>query len=150
MSGADERRQREFATVRDCARTALGQLGIGPVPITSGRGGEPIWPNGIVGSMTHCTGYRGVAVARDHLLAAVGIDAEPHEALPGSGLRHISSQVERAQLAGRRSDGHWDWLIFCAKEATYKRAIRCSEGDWISPTSALTFVRLRAPSRRSC
>lgn len=70
--------------------------------------------------MTHCTGYRGVAVARDNLLAAVGIDAEPHEALPGSGLRHISSQIERAQLAGRRSDVHWDRLIFCAKEATYK------------------------------
>ena len=56
-------RRREFATVRACARQSLGHLGYPPVPILSGRRHEPIWPDGIVRSMTHCDGYRAAAVA---------------------------------------------------------------------------------------
>jgi 4'-phosphopantetheinyl transferase EntD len=79
----------ESSRRRAPARSALAQLGVRPAPITSVRRGEPIWPPGVVGSRTHCTRYRGVAVARDDLIAAIGIDAEPHVALPRSGLGHI-------------------------------------------------------------
>ena len=76
------KRRAEFRTVRECARDALAQLGLPrPRQIPEERGAPP-WPEGIVGSMTHCHRYRAAAVARVTLVAALGIDAEPHEALP--------------------------------------------------------------------
>jgi 4'-phosphopantetheinyl transferase EntD len=49
-------RQREYAAVRSCARACLTRLGYEPVPILPGAAGQPIWPAGVHGSMTHCAG----------------------------------------------------------------------------------------------
>src|SRR5580704_7182950 len=70
LGGAVEKRRREFITGRACARGALAQLGMGPVAIPSGERGEPCWPVGIVGSITHCAGYRACALARAGEIAA--------------------------------------------------------------------------------
>jgi 4'-phosphopantetheinyl transferase EntD len=75
LGGAVEKRRREFITGRACARGALAQLGMDPVAIPSGERGEPCWPAGIVGSITHCAGYRACALARVGVIAALGIDA---------------------------------------------------------------------------
>lgn len=53
------KRRNEFITVRYCARQALSVLGIPEVPILKGDKGQPLWPDGIVGSMTHTEGFRG-------------------------------------------------------------------------------------------
>src|SRR6266568_4232000 len=66
------KRRNEFITVRHCARIALGQLGLPPVPILKGDKGEPCWPNDVVGSLTHCAGYRGAVVARSAVVRSVG------------------------------------------------------------------------------
>ncbi|AXE28318.1 4'-phosphopantetheinyl transferase (plasmid) [Streptomyces globosus] len=120
---AIDRRRREFATVRLCARTALARLGVPPGPILPGPGGEPAWPAGVVGSMTHCPGYRAAAVARTAAVAAVGIDAEPNSALPSGIERMVASPGERRTL-DRLTLSHpavaWDRLLFSAKESTYK------------------------------
>jgi len=70
------KRRNEFITVRYCARQALGELGVPPVPILKGEKGEPCWPDGVVGSLTHCDGYRGAAVGRHESVRSVGIDAD--------------------------------------------------------------------------
>jgi 4'-phosphopantetheinyl transferase EntD len=114
------KRRNEFITVRYCAREALGSLGVAPVPILKGEKGEPRWPDGIVGSLTHCEGYRGAAVARLGDVRSVGIDAEPHDVLPKGVLDAISLPAERAELRALPADLHWDRILFCAKEATYK------------------------------
>lgn len=41
-----------------------------------------MWPDGVVGSMTHCDGYRAAAVAHAGEVLGVGIDAEPHFPFP--------------------------------------------------------------------
>jgi 4'-phosphopantetheinyl transferase EntD len=115
-----EKRRREFVTGRACARRALEQLGVGPTPIPTGERGEPVWPGGVVGSITHCRGYRACAVARDHELASVGIDAEVHEPLPDGVLDSVSSPVERHRLASEGADACLDRVLFSAKEAVYK------------------------------
>ncbi|MEU6194021.1 4'-phosphopantetheinyl transferase superfamily protein [Streptomyces sp. NPDC047061] len=121
--GAVEARCVEFRTVRHCARKALGELGIPPVPILPGPRREPQWPEGIVGSMTHCEGYRAAAVARAGDVLALGIDAEPHEGLPDGMLPAVARPDEIARLirlqAGR-PEVHWDRLTFSAKESVYK------------------------------
>lgn len=114
------KRRNEFITVRYCARQALGHLGLPPVPILKGDKGEPCWPDGVVGSLTHCEGFRGAVVGRVADVRSVGIDAEPHAVLPKGVLDAISLPDERRQLGGLPGSAHWDRILFCAKEATYK------------------------------
>jgi len=114
------KRRNEFITVRHCARIAMGELGVPPVPILKGDKGEPRWPHGVVGSLTHCTGYRGAVVGRAGAVRSVGIDAEPHDVLPDGVLGAIALDVERHEVAALPDDLHWDRILFCAKEATYK------------------------------
>jgi 4'-phosphopantetheinyl transferase EntD len=114
------KRRNEFVTVRHCARLALGQLGVPPSPILKGDKGEPCWPDGVVGSLTHCDGYRGAVVGRAEEVRSVGIDAEPHGVLPDGVLDAVSLPAERQELAALPTALHWDRILFCAKEATYK------------------------------
>jgi 4'-phosphopantetheinyl transferase EntD len=117
---AVEKRRHEFVTGRACARRALERLGIGPVPIGSGERGQPLWPAGIVGSITHCRGYRACAVAPKEELASLGIDAEVHEPLPDGILESIASPKERLQVANGSTGACLDRVMFSAKEAVYK------------------------------
>lgn len=114
------KRRNEFITVRYCARRALGELGLPPVPILKGEKGEPCWPDGVVGSLTHCEGFRGAVVGRRDDVRSLGIDAEPHDVLPKGVLDAISLPVERSELSRLPAGRHWDRILFCAKEATYK------------------------------
>jgi 4'-phosphopantetheinyl transferase EntD len=117
------KRRNEFITVRHCARLALGELGFPPVPILKGDKGEPCWPDGVVGSLTHCMGYRGAVVGRGPTVRSVGVDAEPHDVLPDGVLDAISLEAERREMeamATLSAGVHWDRILFCAKEATYK------------------------------
>ncbi|GAA3053556.1 4'-phosphopantetheinyl transferase family protein [Actinokineospora globicatena] len=123
VAKAVEKRRREYTTVRHCAREALARLGRGPAPILPGEKGAPRWPEGVVGSMTHCAGYRAAVLAEASEITTVGIDAEPHVALPDGVLDAVSLPEERvhlADLARQHPDVHWDKLLFAAKESVYK------------------------------
>jgi 4'-phosphopantetheinyl transferase EntD len=120
---AVKKRRREFATGRHCARSALGALGMPPAPILPGEAGAPLWPPGIVGSITHCAGYRAAAVARAHEVLTIGIDAEPDQLLTEEVLKLISLPAERARLRDLATAAPgicWDRLLFSAKESVYK------------------------------
>lgn len=118
------RRRREFMTVRSCARRALATLGEAPAPILHDRYGAPLWPYGVIGSLTHCTGFRGAVVARREHVAYLGIDAEPNVPLPAGVLAMVATTSERQELAELPTtlDVCWDKLLFSAKEAAYKAA----------------------------
>jgi enterobactin synthetase component D / holo-[acyl-carrier protein] synthase len=123
LGNAVEKRRREFVTARACAREALGRLGLPPAPIVSGERGEPLWPPGVVGSITHCAGYRGCALTRAGEFLGLGIDAEPNGPLPAGVLAHVAVAQERTmleRLAAEEPAVHWDRLLFCAKETIYK------------------------------
>lgn len=121
VAGAIERRRREFATVRGCARDALAGLGLAPAPILPGERGAPGWPPGVVGSMTHCEGYRAAVAARAGELASVGIDAEPDAPLPEGIFAQISVPEDLAGVAAAARTGvSADRLLFSAKESVYK------------------------------
>lgn len=114
------KRRAEFTTVRTCARRALAELGLPPAPLLSGDKREPLWPAGVVGSLTHCAGYGAAAVAWARDLATVGIDAEPHDPLPEGVLARVSLPVERDHLRQLPAGVHWDRMLFSAKESVYK------------------------------
>jgi 4'-phosphopantetheinyl transferase EntD len=123
IAKAVEVRRREFVTARRCAREALAKLGIAPAPIRRGRRGDPQWPAGVIGSITHCAGYRAAAVARAGEPVSLGIDAEPHDTLP-DGVRDMVTVAEErdmlARLAVVAPGVHWDRLLFSAKESIFK------------------------------
>jgi 4'-phosphopantetheinyl transferase EntD len=118
------KRRREFASARNCAREALGRLGMPPVPILTGEKGAPQWPDGVVGSITHCPGYRAAVVARARDVLTVGIDAEPvGDVLSDGVLDRVSLPAERAmlgELSASVPGASWDRLLFSAKESVYK------------------------------
>ncbi|HWS37588.1 MAG TPA: 4'-phosphopantetheinyl transferase superfamily protein [Actinoplanes sp.] len=120
---ASDGRRREFLTGRRCAREALAALGLPAVPIRPGPRREPLWPAGVVGSITHCAGYRAAAVARTADVTGLGVDAEPHAPLPPRVLGAVTApgDVERlGVLTAGDPSVHWDRLLFSAKESVYK------------------------------
>ena len=123
VATAGPKRRAEFAAGRALAHAALGELGAPAGPVLPGRAGEPVWPAGVVGSLTHCQGYQACAVARDTDLAAIGIDAEPSRALPDRVLAAVARGAERSRIAELTAVSPgvpWDLLLFCAKESVYK------------------------------
>jgi 4'-phosphopantetheinyl transferase EntD len=120
---AVETRRREFITARHCAREALGKLGYAPVAIRAGRKREPLWPAGVVGSITHTTGFRAAAVAPQSVLASIGIDTEQNGKLPEGIEEAIADRGEREMLAALSRAfpaTNWGRLLFSAKESVYK------------------------------
>lgn len=123
VARAVEGRRREFATARACAREALAGLGVRPRPILAGPAGEPLWPPEVVGSITHCDGYRACAVARSSDLLGIGVDAEPDRPLPARLRDRVARPEEREllrELSAEVPDVHCDRLLFVVKEAVFK------------------------------
>jgi len=138
------KRRREFTTARACAREALAALGLPAQPILSGPKGEPLWPAGIVGAITHCDGYRACALARSNELGSIGVDAEPHLPLPKGLLGDIALPEERehlGELARQAPLTHWDRLLFSIKESVYKAWFPLT-GRWLGFEDAVVEIDL--------
>jgi 4'-phosphopantetheinyl transferase EntD len=140
LGWAVESRRREFTTARNCARKALRRLGVSAVAVPRGPRLEPIWPLGVVGSITHCPGFRAAAVALQHDVLTVGIDAEIHDALPSRVLEQVCVDQERAWLAEAREGVHWDRVLFSAKESVYKAWFPLT-GRWLGFEDALVILQ---------
>jgi enterobactin synthetase component D len=78
LAGAVRKRQIEFVAGRFCARAALRACApeCAEAPVHIGPNQEPLWPSGIVGAITHSSGFVCAAVARTVHARALGIDAE--------------------------------------------------------------------------
>jgi 4'-phosphopantetheinyl transferase EntD len=120
---AVEKRRREFSAGRSCARQALREFGFADSPIMHDENGAPLWPQGIVGSITHCGTYAAAAAARGSRLHGLGIDMETvsrvSPAIKGKILTAAEEHCLRQQpdpAAQQRLLA----LVFSAKEAIYK------------------------------
>jgi len=134
-------RRAEFATARGCAHDALVAAGLASAAIVPGPAGDPVWPAGAVGSLTHCVGYRAAAVGLARSYAAVGIDAEPHAPVPANVLCAVARPDEVAALAALPRDGTaWDRVLFSAKESAYKSWFPRFRGP-VEPTDIVVTVR---------
>lgn len=122
VAKAIAKRAGEFAAGRLCARRALERLGVRDFPLKMGEDRRPLWPAGIVGSITHTHGFYGAVAARAAQVRSIGVDAE----MIGRVGRHLWPKVctaaETAWL--ERLPGpeqlRLGALIFSAKEAFYK------------------------------
>lgn len=149
---AVQKRKREYTTVRHCARIALAQLGLQPTAIPRGKGGSPIWPDGITGSMTHCEQYRAAAAARTSSFLTIGIDAAVAEHLPNDLLPLVTTPRETLALRSlHKTSPHFPWgmLLFSAKESIFKAWYPIKE-RWLGFEDATVLLQsecLFSPSR---
>lgn len=116
------KRLREFAAGRTCARVALRNVGIPlDTEILKGSHGQPLWPEGITGSITHTQYYCCAAVVPLSRVASLGIDAEPNLPLDGGVFELVSTFNERKSISTLSIPGiHVDRLLFSIKESVYK------------------------------
>ena len=122
LGAVRDSRRREFTLGRACARQCMRALDVEAGPVLIGAGREPVWPAGLVGSITHTGPFAAAAVAPTPALRGIGLDAEPDAPLPSGVLERISTVDERRWVhrVDRAVLAHPGRLLFCAKEATYK------------------------------
>jgi enterobactin synthetase component D len=154
---AVQRRRQSFALGRAAARDALAELGIGPVAIGRGAGGEPEWPPGLVGAISHSGDLAVALVGWLTDYAGLGVDLE--QLSPGMSeraSRMVCTPTELAWLAGH-VDGRLRTALFSAKEAVFKATFPIARiwlgfGDaeltWDSPRQAFEARLLKAAGPR--
>ncbi len=121
VAGAVKSRRREFAAGRTCARRALATLGVEPQAIPVGEMRQPVWPEGIVGSITHCRSFAAAALARATDLTTLGIDAEPTDRLDARvQTMAVATDAEQRGLERSGSRVAGEGVLFSAKEAVFK------------------------------
>ena len=125
VKGAVQKRQAEFFYGRLCAQAALRAQNCDSVVVGAGRMREPVWPEGIVGSITHGGALAAAVVLPSSVCHGIGIDIE-QIATPEAQLalqRMVVSAREiavLAPLAKRISLGILLTLVFSAKESFFK------------------------------
>jgi 4'-phosphopantetheinyl transferase EntD len=122
LRDAVAKRRREFTAGRLCARTALARLGIEHPALLMDADRVPVWPPGVIGSLSHCEGYCGAVVARRGELLGIGLDVELAGPLPPGVPTAVLTPGEATALARLPALRGADWakLAFCAKESLYK------------------------------
>jgi 4'-phosphopantetheinyl transferase EntD len=123
MAGAIEKRRREFAVGRSCARQAMRKLGLPPAALPVDRDRAPLWPDGVVGCISHSKTRCGAAVAlRSHGVRSIGLDIEEADPLEDDFADEICIGRERSWLSSwpARDRGLLLKAFFSAKECTYK------------------------------
>src|SRR5471032_2003280 len=122
VARAAPKRQRDFVLGRTCARAALAGLGHGDAVIGQGEGGAPLWPAGIVGSITHTSGYAAALAAEARLFSGIGVDAERVGGVTQDLWPRLFDAAERDYLMGLGGESRavMATLFFSAKETAYK------------------------------
>ncbi len=144
IKGSSQVRIRDFTAGRHCARRALRTLGWCQSPVLVGLDREPLWPKGIVGSITHTSGFCAAVVAQQQTILGIGVDAEvitdvSPEIWQQFLCQNEISDLERLPPSERQS---FAALLFSAKEAYFKlhfplRRTALSFKDlWIRPGAA--------------
>jgi 4'-phosphopantetheinyl transferase EntD len=109
-------RRRDFARGRACARRALSALGMAGPILRKGR--EPVWPQGAVGSITHCRELAAALAASKQDVINVGIDAETCGRVPKRLQPYVATAGEAARLEEHGEEALT--VLWCAKEALFK------------------------------
>ena len=122
LGRAVQKRAQEFAAGRLCGRRLLYEFGFWNFPIVVGEHRQPIWPDVLVGSITHTAGFCAAVVAPKARVRAVGIDCEIADSVRPELWRGICTPHETAWLRSLPDAQQLRaaTLIFSAKEAFYK------------------------------
>lgn len=122
LARALPKRRFEFGTARLCARQALAALGVPPAPLVPRDDRQPVWPAGVVGSISHTDGYCAVVVAPSPPMQSIGLDVEKLQTIEPRLAQAILTPREQAFVQAQPEARRDDLIVlhFSAKEAYYK------------------------------
>lgn len=122
LARATPARQAEFAAGRAAARWAFRLIGMVPYAIPMGTDRAPVWPNGVVGSISHHEGRCIAVAARRSSLSGLGLDLAALDPLAEDLWPTVLTETELNWLFAMDNSlqGGYAQMIFSAKEATYK------------------------------
>ncbi len=115
IARAIPKRQTEFAAGRRAARRALDDLGLQNVSIPQGPNRSPVWPKGVVGSLSHDDGLAVATVARSDKVLRLGVDLAEASDFPD----HLRGQILHTPAEHAQS-GLEARITFSAKECVFK------------------------------
>ena len=113
-------RLREFVHGRACARQALADLGFPECAVPVGEDRAPVWPDGIVGSISHSDNHATAVVVRSTDHQGLGVDLEVNEPLEASLLPMLCRPEELARLGQPATNPALPKIVFSAKESVFK------------------------------
>ncbi len=113
------KRRRQFASGRHYARLAMHRLTGNAVPILRDGRGRPVWPAGLIGSISHSDSMV-AAVVSDAPLRGIGIDVEDTSRLDPLRPRLGRRLFTAGERSVKWTDPHQSTLLFSGKEAAYK------------------------------
>lgn len=118
------KRQSEFIAGRHCAHMALAAHNILHGLIGVGTARQPLWPVGVVGSISHSHGYAVAVAARTCRYMAIGLDVENIVTVETQARlrKSIVNDDELHLLHNSASPEKVVTLIFSVKESFFKAA----------------------------
>ncbi len=122
VARAVPKRVREFAAGRLCARLAMAAFGVHDFTLRAALDRQPLWPQALVGSISHTTGLCVAAVGDRQRFSGLGLDCEVVEHVTRDLWRSILTPDEAAWVDALRQgeQAAGAALVFAAKEAFYK------------------------------
>ena len=121
-------RSQQFSSGRRSAHTAFGHLQIEDHAI--GRAERiPVWPPGVVGSISHSESLAGAAVGRSETYLGMGFDLVPIAAVSEKVSQRLLLDSELKWVRDMGS-GDWRTALFSAKESVYK-AVNPVVGEYL-------------------
>lgn len=98
-------------------------LGVHPSAVLQGEGGEPLWPAGLSGSISHCDSLAVSLVAPSAAFESVGVDVDDGRPLGDAAAQTVASRRELRLLLSvglARSEEEAQNFAFSVKEAVFK------------------------------
>lgn len=123
LSKFSTKRKNEFTCGRIIAKDLLELIGIRNFPVLRGRLGEPIWPEEVAGSISHCDDKCFVAISRKKYFTSIGVDIDSVEDLPIHLIDSVCTASEKQWIRSMQCQGTicpYTKMIFSAKESAYK------------------------------
>lgn len=112
-------RRFEFVRGRLCAQRALSGLGVFAASVERQADRTPLWPDGVLGSISHADALCAAVVARKSLALSLGLDIERIGAATPE-LRPLILAPEETPPVRFFGADNWLTALFSAKEAFYK------------------------------
>jgi len=117
---ATERRRAFFGLGRTAARDALLELGILHAAIGRGPAGEPLWPPGIAGAISHTRDLAVAVVGRQTDYAGLGVDVEELVRGPSPRAARLVCRPTEMEWVNVEAGTERLTMLFSAKEAVFK------------------------------
>lgn len=145
VANAIPSRRNEFAAGRICARNALADLGFGRPAIPVGPNREPVWPVGVMGSISHTRNYCFAAACRaGSAVRGLGVDVEQLGRVGPDTFELLFGDSELRGIAAGDARGDPDSTatrLFSAKESFFKAQFPLTE-CWIGFRDVVGSIEL--------